>query len=212
LSRKVLKGFWGGAFLAEPHFNYWAGLAGFGGDRYLSGYWQSERYFLHVQERIRTEFTFKKPLEGANAQMARAISDTTSISVHVRRGDYLTNPKNHGLMDVAQPAYYRSAIAHIGGIVTNPEFFVFSDDIVWAKENITSGYPCTFINHNSQADSYFDMYLMSRCQHHIIANSTFSWWAAWLNPSDRKIVIAPKKWFARSMPIQDLLPPDWIRL
>ena len=212
LSRPILKGLRGRSFLVEPHFNYWAGMPGPEGHQYLSGYWQSERYFLDAQEHIRAEFAFKKPLEGVNTKLASAMANTTSVSVHVRRGDYLSNPKNHSLMHVAEPSYYQAAISRIVSRVKDPEFYVFSDDMAWAKENITLDYPCTYISHNSQADSYIDMQLMSKCQHHIIANSTFSWWGAWLNPSRKKIVIAPKLWFRNGMPDQDLIPSHWTRL
>jgi hypothetical protein len=212
LSLPLFKGLRGCRFLVEPHFNYWVGMSSLKGDKYLSGYWQSERYFLDVQERIRKEFSFKKPLEGVNAQLANAMGNATSVSVHVRRGDYLTNPQNHGLMYVAEPAYYQAAISHIVDIVKKPEFYVFSDDIAWTKENIVFDYPCTYISHNSRSDSYIDMQLMSKCQNHIIANSTFSWWGAWLNPCRKKIVIAPKLWFRNGLPDQDLIPSDWTRL
>ena len=212
LSRPFLKGLRGRAFLVEPHFNYWAGMPGLEGDQYHSGYWQSERYFLDAQKRIRAEFAFKKPLEGFNAQLANSMGNATSVSVHVRRGDYLSNPKNHGLMHVAEPSYYQAAISLIVSRVKNPEFYVFSDDMAWAKENIFFDYPCTYIGHNTQAESYIDMQLMSKCQHHIIANSSFSWWGAWLNPNMEKIVIAPKLWFRNGMPDQDLIPSHWTRL
>lgn len=212
LHRPAFQSLWGRALVVEPHFNYWAGLSNIGAERYISGYWQSERYFLRAQQSIRTEFTFKKPLLGVNAQMAKTMSNTTSVSVHVRRGDYLSNSKNHGLMHVAEPAYYQSAISYIARLVKNPEFYVFSDDMAWAKANISFDYPCTYISHNTAADSYIDMQLMSSCRHHIIANSSFSWWGAWLNPSTEKIVIAPKLWFRNDTPDQDLLPEQWIRL
>ncbi len=212
LGKRILKGLRGSAYVVEPHFNYWAGLPKFFGDLYMSGYWQSERYFLEEVESIRTEFTFKKPLMGYNAQLAHTMSNTTSVSLHVRRGDYLSNPRNHGLMHVAEPAYYHLGISHIANRVIAPEFYVFSDDIAWAQENIRLEYPCTYVSHNSQADSFLDLQLMSRCQHHIIANSTFSWWGAWLNPNVNKIVVAPKLWFRNGTPDQDLIPGHWTRL
>jgi Glycosyl transferase family 11 len=212
LSRPHLKALRGRIFFAEPHFNYSRELLDFEGDRYISGYWQSERYFSNEEDSIRTEFTFKKPLVGINAELNNIMTKTTSVSVHVRRGDYLSNSKNHGLMHVAEPAYYQAAISSIVSRVKNPEFYVFSDDMTWAKENIVFDFPCTYVNHNSHADSYIDMQLMSKCQHHIIANSSFSWWGAWLNPNTEKIVLAPKLWFRNGMPDQDLIPSYWTRL
>jgi hypothetical protein len=213
LSRPFFKGLRGRSFLVEPHFNYWAGMPGLEGDQYLSGYWQSERYFLDAQERIRAEFAFQKPLEGFNAQLASAMAGTTSVSIHVRRGAYLSNPKNHGLMHVAEPAYYQAAISHIVSRVKTPEFYVFSDDMAWVKENIFFDYPCTYISHNIRADSYMDMQLMSKCQHHIIANSSFSWWGAYLNTLSNKFVIAPNLWNRSKLaPQRNIIPQAWMRL
>jgi hypothetical protein len=115
----------------------------------------------------------------------------------------------HGLCPIS---YYQNAINYISAQVEQPYFFIFSDDMGWAKENLKMDLPCIYIDHNHGAESYNDMRLMSLCQHHIIANSSFSWWGAWLNASSNKIVIAPKKWFANNNNVKDLLPIDWITL
>ncbi|MDH2917878.1 MAG: alpha-1,2-fucosyltransferase [Sideroxydans sp.] len=197
---------------AEPHFHYWAGINNVSANVYLSGYWQSERYFLDEQEQIRTDFTFCKPLLSENLGLARQIQQVSAVSLHVRRGDYVSNPNaaaTHGLCSLD---YYQNAIKYITERVTDPHFFIFSDDIEWAKEHIKIAYPCEFVGHNQGLESYNDMRLMSMCQHHIIANSSFSWWGAWLNPNADKIVVSPKQWFANSTNTEDLIPTNWVRL
>jgi hypothetical protein len=108
--------------------------------------------------------------------------------------------------------YYREAIRHIAERVEQPRFFVFSDDIAWVKDNLIIDFPSHYVDHNHGTESYSDMRLMSLCQHHIIANSSFSWWGAWLNPITDKIVIAPRRWFANQTDVRDLIPQDWVTL
>lgn len=199
-------------FVVEPHFHYWAGIKEVSGDAYLSGYWQSEKYFLDVAPVIKADFTFKSPLVGCNANIAARIAKVNSVSLHVRRGDYVSNPKtnvNHGVCSLD---YYRSAIRHVAERVEYPEFFIFSDDIGWVKDNLKMDFPCQYVDHNHGEKSYNDMHLMSLCRHQIIANSSFSWWGAWLNSNPDKIVIAPKKWFANHSNTQDLVPKGWVGL
>lgn len=199
-------------FIVEPHFQYWAGISEVPQKAYLTGYWQSERYFQAISDVIRADFTFKPPLNEKNADIAQQISHVNAVSLHIRRGDYVQNPitlATHGLCTLD---YYKAAIQTIAQSVEQPQFFIFSDDIAWVKANLTLPYPCHYIAHNQGAESYNDMRLMSLCQHHIIANSSFSWWGAWLNPSPTKIVIAPKQWFADDKNVGDLLPHSWITL
>ena len=136
-----------------------------------------------------------------------------SVSIHVRRGDYLTNPvtfQTHGLCDID---YYKKAIDEILDLVDKPHFFIFSDDQSWAKSNIIFGAPTDYVMHNNSLKNYEDLRLMSYCRHHIIANSSFSWWGAWLGNNPEKIVIAPKKWFNDpKIDTTDLIPDTWLRL
>lgn len=199
-------------FVVEPHFQYWHGLSNLASESYLVGYWQSEKYFSDVTAQIRQDFTFKLPINGLNAAVAKQISPINAVSLHVRRGDYVNNPittATHGLCSLD---YYRNAIRYLAAHTTHPHFFVFSDDIAWVKENLPIDFPHRYVDHNHGAESYNDMRLMSLCRHHIIANSSFSWWGAWLNPNMDKIVVAPTHWFANETNTEDLIPKSWVRL
>jgi hypothetical protein len=199
-------------FAQEPHFQYWPALEGFGPDSYLAGYWQSEKYFANVASQIRADFTFRDLLDGRNAELSAEIGSTQSVSLHVRRGDYANNPKTKSTHGLCSLDYYREAIGRIAAVVPKPVFFIFSDDIAWVKANLSLTFAHRFVEHNKGAASYNDMRLMSLCQHHVIANSSFSWWGAWLNPSTDKAVVAPRKWFADTRLVQDLFPTDWVLL
>ena len=200
-------------FVVEPHFHYWSGINNITKDCYLSGYWQSEKYFSDVASRIRADFTFQPPLESQNTELAKKINQVNAVSLHVRRGDYAVNPKTTATHGLCSLEYYQSAIQYIAAQVERPVFFIFSDDVPWVKENLKMSFPCQYVEHNREAESYNDMRLMSLCQHHIIANSSFSWWGAWLNQSPKKIVIAPERWFSHaSRDTRDLLPSSWVKL
>lgn len=199
-------------FVVEPHFQYWAGIRNSPRDCYLVGYWQSERYFKQVEPAIRQAFTFRYPLVGKNADYLAQVSCENTVSLHIRRGDYVNNAKTNAIHGLLPLSYYQKAIAHMTRSKEGSQFFVFSDDIEWARQNLKLDAPCMFIGHNHGAESYRDMQLMSHCHHHIIANSSFSWWGAWLNPDPDKIVIAPKKWFANANTVSDLFPPGWVEL
>ena len=155
---------------------------------YLNGYWQSIKYFEGIEEDIRKDFQFKKVLDNKNLEILNEIENSNSVSIHIRRGDYMT-PENYNMYGcIATPKYYKKAIKLIEEKIENPTFFVFSNDMEWVKKNIDI---------NSGDDSYKDMQLMSKCKHNIIANSSFSWWGAWLNANKNKIVVAPKQWINR---------------
>lgn len=198
--------------VVEPSFQYWRGIKDVADNSYLMGYWQSESYFLHHEETIRSDFTFMTELTSENAKVLALISQVNAVSLHVRRGDYVQNAHTNATHGVCSLQYYKNAIDQIANSVKGPVFFVFSDDIEWVKNNLQIDFPCFYIDHNNGADSFNDMRLMSNCQHHIIANSSFSWWGAWLNPSLDKIVIAPKRWFANDNDTSDLIPPHWVKL
>lgn len=212
LSRQSLAAFRSQGFVVEPHFHYWHGIKNVPCNTYLMGYWQSEKYFLKVAAQIREDFSFRLPMENQNAELAKQISLVNAVSLHVRRGDYANNPKTTAMHGICSLDYYREAILHISKHVQKAHFFVFSDDIAWVKSNLKIAFPHQYVDHNLGADSYNDMRLMSLCKHHIIANSSFSWWGAWLNPSTEKIVIAPRKWFATGQTVADLVPVDWVTL
>lgn len=212
LRRKQLAWLRSGQYVVEPHFHYWPGFQKLKGDCYLSGYWQSERYFNSVLDLIRKEFTFREPLVGQNHKLAKEISACQAVSLHVRRGDYVSDRKTSQVMEVCSEVYYREAIAYMAERVEHPVFYVFSDDMAWAKQNLHLASPSVFVEHNFGVESYRDMQLMSLCQHHIIANSSFSWWGAWLNGRTGKMVVAPRNWFAKPIDTRDLIPQSWCRL
>lgn len=212
LLRRSMAGFRCDEFVVEPYFRYWNGILNVPSNCYITGYWQSEAYFLEVAERIRAEFTFKLPLENKNVELEKQIRNGNAVSLHVRRGDYVNNPKtaeSHGLCSLS---YYQAAIRHIAERVKSPFFYVFSDDIAWVKEHLIIDFPHRLIDQNHGIESYNDMRLMALCKHHIIANSSFSWWGAWLNPNVEKVVVAPKNWFANQTDVNDLLPQNWVKL
>jgi hypothetical protein len=212
LARPCMTAFLRDGFVVEPHFHYWPEINQVPNDCYLVGHWQSEKYFQKHSSKIRADFTFKLPLSGKNADIAEQIGRVNAVSLHVRRGDYVKNPKTTATHGLCSLDYYHTAIRYIYETVEQPYFFIFSDDMAWVKEHLKIDAPCQYVDHNQGKESFNDMHLMSLCKHHIIANSSFSWWGAWLNSSPEKIVIAPNKWFANQNNIKDLLPNDWVTL
>lgn len=196
----------------EPHFNFWPDLFNVPNNSYLVGYWQTEKYFNEYSEIIHSDFTFRRPLDSVNIDIATNMNLSNSVSLHIRRGDYVNNPKTKSTHGLCSLDYYSTAVNYISNHINSPHFFIFSDDITWAKENIKLDFPCQFIGHNHGINSYIDMQLMSKCKHNVIANSSFSWWGAWLNQNKNKIVIAPKQWFADNTKLIDIIPPNWIKL
>jgi len=212
LMRPILSGLRGKKFVLEPHFQYWSKVNEVQGDCYFLGYWQSEKYFQKYSATIRQDFIFKQSLVGKNFELASQISQVNAVSLHIRRGDYVNNSKTNSMHGVCSLDYYKMAIKFILNCVENPCFFVFSDDIAWVKQNLKLEATCEYVSHNLGLASHFDMQLMSLCKHHIIANSSFSWWGAWLNVNPDKVVIAPKRWFLADLNTKDLLPTEWIIL
>lgn len=179
---------------------------------YIQGYWQHEKYFINIQNQIVNDFTLRNEFNDINLDFLEKIQNTNSISIHVRCDDYIHNPVIRNSFNVCGLDYYQKAINCITEKVSNPHFFVFSDDIPWAKENLTTNYPITYVDCNDNTP-YFDMILMSKCKYNIIPNSSFSWWAAWLNKNPEKIVIAPKIWKNTENAHQiDIVPESWIKI
>ena len=148
-----------------------------------------------------------------NKDLLRNIHSTHSVSVHVRRGDYVSDSAANKVHGTCTPDYYQRAIAMVDSRTSDAHFFVFSDDIAWVRSAIDFGSRATFVSHNTGSDSFRDMQLMAACRQHIVANSSFSWWGAWLDPRPDKVVMAPRTWFAsEKLDTRDLVPADWIRL
>ncbi len=185
------------------------------GEVVMSGYFQNESYFKDISELLRKDFSFKYPLTGKNKEVAGQISENQSVAVHIRRGDYL-NKNSQSNFAILEKDYYEKAINYISAHVKNPEFYVFSEDFDWIKDNLNfKEFPVTFIDWNKGKDSYIDMQLMSLCKHNIIANSSFSWWSAWLNNNEEKKVIAPERWFVDEQKNESLdcfYPQGWIKI
>jgi hypothetical protein len=183
------------------------------GDVYLSGYWQSEEYFADIQDVIRREFTIEYEQDPQSKEIAQMIDNTQAVSIHIRRGDYISDPRTHQVHGICDLEYYQECARQIAEKVAQPHFFAFSDDPRWVTENLRLEYPITFVTHNDVSKGYEDLRLMSMCQHHIIANSSFSWWGAWLNSNPNKTVFAPRKWFNDSRyDTNDVIPHTWIKV
>lgn len=163
---------------------------------YLEGYWQNMKYINSVSKELRNDFKFDiDNLDELNKKNLYKIkSDNKSVSIHIRRGDYINNSTNYEIYGgICEEEYYTNAINLLETELENPNFYVFSNDIEWVKNNLHIK-NVTYFDYNKNENSYKDLILMSSCKHNIIANSTFSWWGAWLNEYEDKIVIMPKKW------------------
>lgn len=183
------------------------------GSAYLDGYWQSEKYFKDIENIIRKEFTVISPPDSVNTNYAQMIQSSNAVAIHVRRGDYISNPSANQFHGTCSLEYYSRSIDQIMSNIKNPHFFVFSDEPKWTQDNLKIDAPTTYVVHNPPDKNYEDLRLMSLCSHFIIANSSFSWWGAWLSKNKSKIVIAPSKWFqGTKYNDADLLPENWIRL
>jgi hypothetical protein len=178
----------------------------------LDGFWQREEYFAPIAETIRHEFQLKTPLIAERQKIADRVGDN-AVSIHVRRSDYTEVPSYSCFFGTCTSDWYETAVAIMRERVKNPHFFVFSDDPAWARANLPiSGQSVEFVDPRPDQRDFEDLHLMSRCAHHIIANSSFSWWAAWLNPSPAKIVVAPKVWYKGAPETPAHALADWIRL
>lgn len=203
-----------GRAVFQPQFTYWPGIRELGaGDTYLHGYWQSERFFDDAAASIRSALVFRSPPAEENACWLDRIESCNSVGVHVRRGDFTSNARNRKLYAVCTPAYYRSALDWMLQHHPDARFFLFSDEPDWARELFKDRLGIIeVIDHNRGAESYNDLRLMSRCKHNILANSTFSWWAAWLRDGPEKLVIAPQRWLIPAGLDADMIPSRWTRI
>lgn len=197
------------------------------GDLLLYGRWQTDKYFLEIADAVRDAFQFKYGFEGEAVLMANAIAGSDSVSLHVRRGDYVNFQSMKNLMGDTDTDYYRRAVAAIAQNLPHPRLFIFSDDIAWCREHLKFDFATTYLDDSTRGPkASWHMHLMSLCKHNIITNSTFSWWGAWLNQNPGKTVIAPKRWQAgigSPSPLEtaskgldeensDVVPAGWIRI
>lgn len=181
---------------------------------YIDGYWQSEKYFAPIREQLLQDLCLIIPLSSSQADLAQAIrNDEHAVALHVRRGDYVADPATTTFHGLCSLDWYQQAAKLVCAQVPNANFYVFSDDYEWVKNNLKLPAPIRFIEPSPDGQEAIDLHLMSLCQHNIIANSSFSWWGAWLNANPHKIVIAPQRWFAAGhQDTSDLIPEKWIRL
>jgi hypothetical protein len=196
----------------QTHAHHSVNLPTSGTGVYLIGYWQSEKYFNEISEEIRADFTVRSKPSPINEALLTKIRASEAISLHVRRGDYVSNPVAAAYHGTCSLDYYREAIKILLQRVQSPHFFVFSDDIPWVRENLRFDHTVTFVDHNGDAP-WEDIRLMSACRHFVIANSSFSWWGAWLSKHPSKTVIAPRRWFLTEEKDDcDQVPDSWIRI
>jgi len=196
----------------EPDFDYWPGIQKLDNSSYIHGYWQSEHYFADFADVIRNDFTFRADWDALDLAVRERMASGPSASLHVRRGDYLKG-KAKNVYAACDVAYYVSAVQLLRGKYPRLNLFAFSDEPEWVEKHLEPEVGrIEVVSHNIGSRSANDMRLMSSADHNIIANSSFSWWGAWLNPNIDKVVIAPKTWFADRRPTPTLIPSTWIRL
>jgi hypothetical protein len=211
--RRKLMPYYKRPFILERFFHFDPNVLGAPNNIYLEGYWQSEKYFKDIEETIHHDFTLKHDLDPINKEIAYNITSSESASLHIRRGDYVSAMKINQIYGTCSLDYYHTAAKKLKGIIPEIHLFVFSDDPEWARENLKLEVPITFIDHNGQDKDYMDLILMSLCHHHIIANSSFSWWGAWLCQNRDKIVFAPANWFkSAEKDTRDLIPDSWHKI
>lgn len=174
---------------------------------YLIGYWQSWRYFEPIRPSLAVELQPKAPPGDRDRDLLERIAGTEAIAVHVRRTDYVQVAQASAVHGVCAPDYYVRALSLLSGELRRPEVFVFSDDPKWCREHLDFDAPTTFVDRTGQGGALDDLRLMAACRHFVIANSTYSWWGAWLGRHPAKRVVAPARWYADGRPTPDLLPP-----
>ena len=198
-------------YLEEKSFKFDPKILRSTGSVYLNGFWQSEQYFKAFRKQILEDLQLVNKPDHKNIVLSNNINSTNSVSLHIRRGDYTkkTAKEVHGALGLN---YYQNAIKHFEINTIEPVFYVFSDDLNWAQENLKANSPIVFVDANDVNHGHLDMLLMSICNHNIIANSSFSWWGAWLNNNNSKVVIAPKQWFRNSpADTSTLIPNSWMK-
>lgn len=182
------------------------------GDLFLDGYWQDERFFAKVADEVRETFRSVPPLSPSSQALLHEIETSASVSVNVRRTDFVHHPgsaKAHGFVGLD---YYDRAMRLVEDRVAAPRLYVFSDEPEWCHENLHFEHPTTYVGHEHAGDRFGTyLALMSACRHFVIPNSSFGWWAAWLAPHAGKTIVAPARWSAASELLADPVPDGWLR-
>lgn len=183
-------------------------------DKFLIGYWQTEKYFGVVRKELLHDFSFDKQLLSSRNQRLRdeILADRKAVAVHIRGGDYNFAGNVNIYGNICNADYYKRAFIYIERIIGEANYYLFTNDFVWANQLISyEGRQIKIVDWNSEENGWVDMYLMSICKHNIIANSSFSWWAAWLNQNKEKTVIAPDRW-QNGTDLKDIVPDEWIKI
>lgn len=209
---------WAGKRLAVPifrelHFHFNEAYSLLKHPVYLEGFWQSERYFIDFKKIITKDLMLKSQVSRSFNLIADHIQQSDAICIHIRRGDYVTNPiasKTHGLCSLD---YIHQGVKMVSKDLIRPYCFIFSDDPGWVRKNLTLDLPLTVVDFAKPHEPHLDLALMMQCKHFVIANSSFSWWGAWLSDNLSKRIVAPKKWFASPEKcVDDLIPETWMKL
>ena len=199
--------------VSEKSFEFDPAIVHLQDGRYLEGYWQSYRYFADVAPQIRSELSVGTPPPDADRSLLDRMAQCNAVCLHVRRGDYVSNPIARQYHGLCTSEYYRTAVESIASQLRAPELFVFSDDMPWVRQNLRFELPTAYVEHHGVDSAPLELRLMAGCRHFVIANSSLSWWAAWLSANENTIVYAPRRWFADpSINTSELTPPAWHRL
>ena len=200
-------------YVREKSFFYDKSVFSIRGDICLEGYWQSPKYFQFIESELLKEFSLKKKISHYRRMISNKILNENSVSIHIRRGDYVSDPKTNSYHGTCSLEWYKNSMKFIERSISNPNYFIFSDDLDWAKQNISSNHSINYVENQNDGKDFEDLYIMSLCKHNIISNSSFSWWAAWMNKNPSKIIVHPKKWFnVPHVDTRDLIPDNWIEM
>ena len=198
-------------YIKEPHFHFSKDLFDHPSDNSIyEGWWQSEYYFLNIENKIKSEFKFRAPILPNSIDLLQQIQKSNSVCLNVRRTDFL----KVDVLNTTNKDYFLDAVEILAEKVVDPHFFIFSDDVEWCRQNLKLDYPYQVIGHEFKGYKFGNyMQLMKSCMHFIIPNSSFAWWSVWLNENPNKIVIAPKNWFnGQEYDTKDVTPSSWIKL
>lgn len=184
-----------------------------GDNVFLDGYWQSERFFPQLRSQLQDCFQPSGNTSATTVAIAKKMAQANSVSLHVRRGDYVSNAHTNSVHGVCSLEYYQSCINQLQGSTESMHVFIFSDDPSWCQQNLALGCPVTYVQHNGAEQAHEDLWLMTQCKHHVVANSSFSWWGAWLRTDDSGTVFAPQPWFrSPSLDTRSVVPASWRRI
>jgi hypothetical protein len=200
-------------YLREPQFYYFRKATFAPKNTYIDGYWHSEKYFSSIRSVLLNDFVLSQELSADAQLVADEIKNKNAVAIHVRKGDYISSATNLSIYKTITADYYKDAMKRIADKFQDVVFYVFSDEPEWFRNNVKTDFATVYVDEKMKHKSYEDLYLMSLCKHNIIANSSFSWWGAWLNQHPDKMVVAPKIWYNDSKKnTKDLIPSNWIQL